>query len=693
MTVTRRDFGRLAGAGLAASGLTAVPGATARAGTGPIAIGMSTDLPGWMETIAWELADDCRRTWGNAPAVRPGDKAAPIQLLLAASAPAEWRAAAAGLVPGSETFRIVSGTGGQVAIIGGSPEGLRLGIYRFSRDVLKLDPTWRWTGFTGPLAAPLPLTGLDIRGDTPTFRYRGWFINDEDLLTEWIPGTGKRNVDYPYYGDVAAVDAVDRICETAARLGMNFMIPASLLNILNPPEEHLLEVAARRGLKVTQHHIEPVGISGFTFAGYWKTQGEQPRFSFYSEREKMLTLWQEGVKRWSRYDTIWALGLRGTGDRPMWMADSSIPRDDRIVGKLISEAIAIQRDMILKANPGRKPEMTTVLWAEGSTLLAGGHLTIPEDVTIIFSDNSPGAQMQADFDQPRDPKRRYGVYYHHQLWSSGPHLVQSVPPAVSRQVLGRAVTTGATDYALFNCSNVREFVIGLTLSSDQISGYDKSGDKALQRLCTRWYGDGALVAEKLYDRFFAAYERQPETRQMFLDGQLKKMGRNLIAEIQRGDTPADATDKPAAAETSAWAARAFPQLTLANPTEAPVRAALKRQIASLEGVIRDAKLALPSLPEKARPLFDANLVVQAEILIGLLRWVDALVDARAATDPAVAKRRIEDAAAALEAGVTAGKRAASGHWTHWYRGDRKMNVPGLIEETRKLAAGRAAANG
>jgi hypothetical protein len=33
----------------------------------------------------------------------------------------------------------------------------------------------------------------------PTFKYRGWFINDEDLLTEWYESSGRRNIDYPYY--------------------------------------------------------------------------------------------------------------------------------------------------------------------------------------------------------------------------------------------------------------------------------------------------------------------------------------------------------------------------------------------------------------------------------------------------------------------------------------------------------------
>ena len=49
------------------------------------------------------------------------------------------------------------------------------------------------------------------------------------------------------------------VLETAVRLGINLIIPASFVDIHNPPEENLIRMAVERGLYVSQHHVEPLG--------------------------------------------------------------------------------------------------------------------------------------------------------------------------------------------------------------------------------------------------------------------------------------------------------------------------------------------------------------------------------------------------------------------------------------------------
>ena len=52
----------------------------------------------------------------------------------------------------------------------------------------------------------------------PHTRFRGWFINDEDLLSGFM-SKGKRNIDYIFYKDVIHPDLMEKIVETA--LGAN----------------------------------------------------------------------------------------------------------------------------------------------------------------------------------------------------------------------------------------------------------------------------------------------------------------------------------------------------------------------------------------------------------------------------------------------------------------------------------------
>ena len=50
--------------------------------------------------------------------------------------------------------------------------------------------------------------------------------------------------------------------------------------------------AARRGLYLSMHHIEPLGVSAFTYENYWAERGQEPLFSYYSEPAKVEEVWR-----------------------------------------------------------------------------------------------------------------------------------------------------------------------------------------------------------------------------------------------------------------------------------------------------------------------------------------------------------------------------------------------------------------
>ena len=82
-----------------------------------------------------------------------------------------------------------------------------------------------------------------MASDEPTFRYRGWFINDEDLLTEWFGDGGRRDIAYRYYHQVTSPKATRHVFEALLRLQCNLVIPASFVDIRNPAEERLVRMA------------------------------------------------------------------------------------------------------------------------------------------------------------------------------------------------------------------------------------------------------------------------------------------------------------------------------------------------------------------------------------------------------------------------------------------------------------------
>lgn len=70
--------------------------------------------------------------------------------------------------------------------------GAIYGLHEFSHRFLGVDPLWFWKDIApAPLAAFAPAP-RSIESGASLFRYRDWFINDEDLLGRWHPPAGER---------------------------------------------------------------------------------------------------------------------------------------------------------------------------------------------------------------------------------------------------------------------------------------------------------------------------------------------------------------------------------------------------------------------------------------------------------------------------------------------------------------------
>ena len=99
-------------------------------------------------------------------------------------------------------------------------------------------------------------------------------------------------MDYNFYGITVAESVMDRVVETALRLKINLVIPASFLDIDNPPEKALADCVARRGIFLSQHHIEPLGLSHFTFENYCKKFQKDGQYSYIHNPETLIEGWK-----------------------------------------------------------------------------------------------------------------------------------------------------------------------------------------------------------------------------------------------------------------------------------------------------------------------------------------------------------------------------------------------------------------
>jgi len=584
-----------------------------------------------------------------------------------------------------EAYRVKNYQGDKnyLVISGSDYRGTMFGIYDFIEHYLGVDPLYYWTDYEPEEQKELSWATIDINQQEPDFQYRGWFLNDEDLLTEWMEGAGPRFIDYPYYSQVVNPKIMEEVTEALVRLRYNLIIPASFVDIGNPPEKQLVDIAARRGVFLSMHHIEPMGVSGFTYRNYWKERGKEYKFSFYSNPEAMKEVWKHYAEMWSEYDNvIWQIGLRGTADRPMWTDDPTIPKSDEFRGKLISDAMKVQMDIIRSVDKRKEIPVTTTLWMEGSHLNKEGYLTFPEDVMIIFADNSPGWELQPDFfETEREPGRKYGIYYHHQLWGTGPHLAQGVSPSKAYEIFKLAVDHDSYDYGILNVSNIREFPLGLEANSAIMYNFNQfDPDSYLAEWCEKRFGEAAEEAEAAYSQFFDSYQTHGEDDMVFLlDGQMRSFGRGLLRNLNSRLSEPQKSHKKLTEFNNRWVGKIS------------IEDVAKKVKLQKEGVAKAGELAEQArakLEGQSLDFFEVNMIAQQKILLGINTWLDALLSATMEAneeDWKASVNMLEESMKGFEL-IWKGKELGSQgeKWKHWYRGDKKMNLPNVEKRTNEV---------
>ncbi len=539
---------------------------------------------------------------------------------------------------GPEAWRVVIAPD-RVAIAGSDPLGLVYGIYAFSERCLGVDPFWFWKGMAPERHERIELAPQTFASSPARFRYRGWFINDEDLLTEFGTSGGPRTIDYPFYHQVIDYEMAERIYEALLRLGGNLIIPASFVDILNPPEAELVRRAAARGLHVSQHHVEPMGVSHFGYENFWRARGETKSFRYSVDPESVRTVWRAHAQKWREIAgdrVVWQLGMRGRGDRPIWIDDPDI--NPTTGGEFISRAMADQAEIVRSVDPRPNPPMTSTLFLEGAELMAAGALRFPAGMTVVFADHGPTQEMQQDFKTaPRLPEYRYGFYYHAAFWRRGPHLVQGMDPARMHRVFGQLEAKGDTHYAIINVSNVREHVLGAhTFIRTALHGARRPLEETLAEFAP---------AETLpFMRAFHDALVQGRDGVWLQDGDCVELAEIFLRTPDRAEALATIRKRVDPEKMNRAAAR-FDELSSAGDLEA--------------------------VPARWRGWTRDYYLVQGSHLAALYRAAAAL----ARDEPAEAARHVERA---LEIRAP----LATGPWAGWYVGDKKANWPDVLRRLR-----------
>ena len=337
---------------------------------------------------------------------------------------------------------------GQLLVIAGSDRrGTAFGLTTLG-EAIGVSPWYWWADVTPTKKNTLYIEpGTFVQGE-PSVQYRGIFINDE-RFGGWARWAELK------HGKVGP-ETYKRVFELLLRLKANYLWPAMHpgTQAFNDDPENA-QLADNYAIVMGSSHCEQMLRNN---EGEWKAveqkhPGTLGDFNYITNRKTMQNYWETRVKTNGRYENTYTLGLRGIHDYPMEGANTTAERV-----ALMQQAIDDQRDMLRRNIKKPIEEIPQVLCTYEEVLEAYHNgLKVPEDVTLLWSDDKYG--YCRNLCNPEEMKRKggAGIYYHLSYHGDPASWIWLSPlsTAFLSTELTKAYTYGARKIWVFNVGDIK----------------------------------------------------------------------------------------------------------------------------------------------------------------------------------------------------------------------------------------------
>jgi hypothetical protein len=355
------------------------------------------DKPGVLiaaETLREDFARVCgtKAAAAGSRAIYAGTKDSPLIKRLAA----EGRIDTAPLAGQYETY-VLQVDGEAVIIAGADMRGTIYGIYEISEQI-GVSPWYDWADVPVRPATDLSLAAGTYTVPQPGVRYRGIFLNDEaPCLTSWVKNTyGTDYGDHRFYA---------RVFELLLRLRANFMWPAMWGWAFYADDPENSRTADEMGIIMGTSHHEPMARNHQEWV---RKRGADGPWDYTVNKKLLTKFFTEGMERAKDTEDLITIGMRGDGDAAMGKEG-----EEANYIKLLETIIKDQRKIIRKVT-GKPAEQRPQVWAlykEVQQYYDLG-LRVPDDVTILLSDDNWGDVRKLPTAAERQRKGGWGLYYH-----------------------------------------------------------------------------------------------------------------------------------------------------------------------------------------------------------------------------------------------------------------------------------------
>ncbi|MCR5350985.1 MAG: glycosyl hydrolase 115 family protein [Bacteroidales bacterium] len=293
--------------------------------------------------------------------------------------------------------RPVPGYDAALVIVGADMRGTIYGLYEISEQI-GVSPWYDWADVPVRHQENLSLAPGTYTAPQPAVRYRGIFLNDEaPCLTSWVKNTYGTNFgDHRFYA---------RVFELILRLRGNFMWPAMWDWAFYADDPDNSRTADEMGIIMGTSHHEPMARNHQEWA---RRRGADGPWDYTANRKVLDKFFTEGVQRAKDTEDLITIGMRGDGDAALGVEGQEAQYIDLLEG-----IIKNQRKIIRKVT-GKRPEQVPQVWAlykEVQQYYDLG-LRVPDDVTILLSDDNWGNVRKLPTAEERKRKGGWGIYYH-----------------------------------------------------------------------------------------------------------------------------------------------------------------------------------------------------------------------------------------------------------------------------------------
>ena len=392
-----------------------------------------------------------------------------------------------------------------LVIAGSDRRGAAYGLFTLS-ELIGVSPWYWWADVPVKKHAALHVDAPPTYSQTPSVRYRGIFLNDEDWgLTPWASQTFE-----PERGNIGP-RTYAKVCELLLRLKANYLAPAMhpVSTSFNQIPENKL-VADTFAIVMGSTHCEPLLLNT---ASEWDTQTMGP-WNYDKNKEGINRVLTQRVRENSPYENVYTLALRGLHDGAM---STTLPMHEKV--RMLQQALLDQRQ-ILAENIDRPVETVPQAFTPYKEVLEiySNGLELPDDVTIVWPDDNYGYMKRLSGVREQRRTGRSGVYYH-VSYLGVPHSYlwfSTTPPSLMYEELRKAYDATADRLWLLNCGDLKGSEMQVSLFLDMAWDIGRFTADNVVTYPARWLA--GIFGEAYYDRLEAmtrehlrlAFPRKPE---------------------------------------------------------------------------------------------------------------------------------------------------------------------------------------